>query len=58
MAQARRASDECIFMLLGEVIEQGQTLRSLSQADSRKETELYVEGPLWLRGHGYDAETG
>ena len=25
MAQARRASDECIFMLLGEVIEHGPT---------------------------------
>ena len=25
MAQARRASDECIFMLLGELIEHGPT---------------------------------
>ena len=24
MAQARRTSDECIFMLLGEVVEQGR----------------------------------
>jgi phosphate transport system ATP-binding protein len=43
MAQARRTSDECIFMLMGEVIEQGPTL-DLFLRPARKETELYVEG--------------
>jgi phosphate transport system ATP-binding protein len=43
MAQARRISDECIFMLLGEVIEQGQTLEIFLRPQ-RRETELYVEG--------------
>ena len=43
MAQARRTSDECIFMLLGEVVEQGQTLQIFLRP-TRKETELYVEG--------------
>jgi phosphate transport system ATP-binding protein len=43
MAQARRTSDECIFMLLGEVVEQGQTLQVFLRP-TRKETELYVEG--------------
>jgi phosphate transport system ATP-binding protein len=39
MAQARRT----IFMLMGEVIEQGPTL-DLFLRPARKETELYVEG--------------
>jgi phosphate transport system ATP-binding protein len=43
MAQARRASDECIFMLLGEVIEQGPTL-DVFLRPQRRETEMYVEG--------------
>jgi phosphate transport system ATP-binding protein len=43
MAQARRTSDECIFMLLGEVIEQGPTLEMFLRP-KKKETELYVEG--------------
>ncbi len=43
MAQARRVSDECIFMLLGEVIEQGLT-PEIFLRPKRKETELYVEG--------------
>ena len=43
MAQARRTSDECIFMLLGEVIEQAPTL-DLFLKPTRKETEMYVEG--------------
>jgi phosphate transport system ATP-binding protein len=43
MAQARRTSDECIFMLLGEVVEQGPTL-DVFLKPQRKETELYVEG--------------
>ncbi len=43
MAQARRVSDECIFMLLGEVVEQGLT-PELFLRPQRRETELYVEG--------------
>jgi phosphate transport system ATP-binding protein len=43
MAQARRTSDECIFMLLGEVVEQGRTV-DIFLRPKRKETELYVEG--------------
>ena len=43
MAQARRVSDECIFMLLGEVIEHAPT-PDLFLKPTRKETEMYVEG--------------
>ena len=43
MAQARRASDECIFMLLGEVVEHGPTL-DVFLKPAHKETEMYVEG--------------
>lgn len=43
MAQARRTSDECIFMLLGEVVEHAATT-DLFLKPSRKETEMYVEG--------------
>jgi phosphate transport system ATP-binding protein len=43
MAQARRISDECIFMLLGEVVEHGRTA-DVFLRPQRKETELYVEG--------------
>lgn len=43
MAQARRTSDECIFMLLGEVVEQGPTL-DIFLKPTKKETEMYVEG--------------
>ena len=43
MAQARRASDECIFMLLGRIIEHGPTL-DVFLRPSEKETENYVEG--------------
>ncbi len=43
MAQARRASDECIFMLLGEVIEHARTADLfLSPGDPR--TAEYIEG--------------
>ena len=43
MAQARRASDECIFMLLGELIEHRRTAELfLKPADPR--TEEYIEG--------------
>jgi phosphate transport system ATP-binding protein len=43
MAQARRASDECVFMLLGKVIEQGPTPEVFLRP-KQKETEMYVEG--------------
>lgn len=43
MAQARRTSDECIFMLLGEVVEQGPTLEVFLRP-KKKQTELYIEG--------------
>lgn len=43
MAQARRASDECVFMLMGELIEHGATTDMfLAPKDPR--TEEYVEG--------------
>jgi phosphate transport system ATP-binding protein len=43
MAQARRASDECIFMLLGEVVEHASTSDLfLNPADPR--TGEYIEG--------------
>ncbi len=43
MAQARRTSDECIFMLLGELIEHTRTEQLfLNPADSR--TADYIEG--------------
>jgi phosphate transport system ATP-binding protein len=43
MAQARRATDECIYMLLGEIIEHAKTA-DLFLKPQRKETEMYIEG--------------
>jgi len=43
MAQARRTSDECIFMLLGELVEHGPTV-DVFLRPTHKETEMYVEG--------------
>jgi phosphate transport system ATP-binding protein len=43
MAQARRTSDECVFMLLGELIEHGPTAEMFLRP-KRTETEMYVEG--------------
>jgi phosphate transport system ATP-binding protein len=43
MAQARRASDECLFMLLGEVIEHGRT-EELFLAPRNPKTAEYIEG--------------
>ena len=43
MAQARRASEECIFMLLGEVIEHGLT-DDLFLAPVNRQTADYIEG--------------
>ena len=43
MAQARRASEECIFMLLGKVIEHTNTTE-LFVTPAKKETADYIEG--------------
>jgi phosphate transport system ATP-binding protein len=43
MAQARRASDECIYMLLGEIIEHAPT-QELFLNPKHKQTEMYIEG--------------
>jgi len=43
MAQARRASDECIFMLMGRIIEHDKTLNVFLNP-KQKETEMYVTG--------------
>jgi phosphate transport system ATP-binding protein len=43
MAQARRATDECIYMLLGEIIEHAATA-DLFLKPQRPETEMYIEG--------------
>ena len=43
MAQARRASHQCVFMLLGEVVEQGATV-DMFLRPTQRQTELYVEG--------------
>ncbi len=43
MAQARRASDECIFMLMGKVIEHGAT-EDVFVTPQQKETADYIEG--------------
>jgi phosphate transport system ATP-binding protein len=43
MAQARRASHECVFMLLGRVVEQGATV-DMFLRPTQRETEMYVEG--------------
>jgi phosphate transport system ATP-binding protein len=43
MAQARRVSDECVFMLLGKLVEHSRTQDLfLKPADSR--TAEYIEG--------------
>ena len=43
MAQARRASDECIFMLMGKVIEHSKT-GDMFVTPQKKETADYIEG--------------
>jgi len=43
MAQARRASDECIFMLLGEMVEHRRT-EDLFLAPTHPKTAEYIEG--------------
>ena len=43
MAQARRVSDECIFMLLGEIIEHDRT-EQIFLSPKEKKTSDYIEG--------------
>ena len=43
MAQARRASEECIFMLMGKVVEHRAT-DDLFLAPDKQETADYIEG--------------
>ena len=43
MAQARRASDECIFMLMGELIEHGRT-ENVFLTPKNPRTAEYIEG--------------
>ena len=43
MAQARRASEECIFMLMGKVVEHSET-ENLFVTPKHKETADYIEG--------------
>ena len=43
MSQASRVSQECVFMLLGRVIEHGPTM-DVFHKPKQKETELYVTG--------------
>jgi phosphate transport system ATP-binding protein len=43
MGQAARASEECIYMLLGQVVEHGKT-QDIFLRPQRKETEMYIEG--------------
>lgn len=43
MAQARRASDECIFMLMGEVVEHDKTM-DLFLSPKNPKTAEYIEG--------------
>ena len=43
MAQARRASDECVFMLMGKVVEHTKT-EDMFVTPANKETADYIEG--------------
>lgn len=43
MAQARRASDECVFMLMGEVVEHTAT-EEMFVSPAKRETSDYIEG--------------
>ena len=43
MAQARRASDQCVFMLMGRVVEHSTT-EQMFVAPERRETADYIEG--------------
>ncbi|MEE3372611.1 MAG: phosphate ABC transporter ATP-binding protein [Planctomycetota bacterium] len=43
MAQARRTTDECIFMLLGELIEHSET-SAMFLTPQQDKTEMYIQG--------------
>jgi phosphate transport system ATP-binding protein len=43
MAQARRASDECVFMLMGRVVEHSAT-EAMFVAPQQQQTSDYIEG--------------
>ena len=43
MAQARRASDECVFMLMGKIVEHGKT-DEMFLTPQNQETADYIEG--------------
>ena len=43
MAQARRATDECIYMLLGKIVEHSKT-SDLFENPKDEETKMYIEG--------------
>lgn len=43
MAQARRATDECIYMLMGKIVEHATT-HDLFLNPQSKDTEMYIEG--------------
>ena len=43
MAQARRISDECVFMLLGEIVEHDRT-EQLFLSPKNPKTSDYIEG--------------
>jgi phosphate transport system ATP-binding protein len=43
MGQARRVSDDCVFMLLGELVEHGPTV-NIFLTPRQRATEMYVEG--------------
>jgi phosphate transport system ATP-binding protein len=43
MAQARRASDECVFMLMGRVMEHSKT-DDMFVTPAKRETADYIEG--------------
>jgi phosphate transport system ATP-binding protein len=43
MAQARRASDECVFMLMGKVVEHDAT-QNIFVAPAQQQTADYIEG--------------
>ena len=43
MAQARRATDECVYMLLGKIVEHSAT-QELFENPKNEETEMYIQG--------------
>ena len=43
MAQAKRASDECIYMYLGEIVEHSPTAQFFVNPKEEK-TAMYIQG--------------